>query len=672
MLPNDTLRNYADQVRKLAGSASTAEETYYAAIRELLSSILKGQKLPDDVRVNTKEKRGAKGLDRPDVALYDPSGEFPLVCVEVKTPKDDVVAIARGTGQNDQIGRYLAQTGVVVVTNVRAFALVTAPGWEGEGPVPPGARRVETPVEVWPSTTALLEGAAPASDALARLTELLTEAVTAFAPIGDPESLARVLAQQARRAKAAMPADFTDAVSGLQKDFGEALGITFEGEEGEEFFRSSLVQTLFYGLFAGWTLWRRAGAPGAFDWREVPEYLRIPFLGDLFYEINSPKRLKELRIREYLDAAAATLGRVDAGRFFARMKAPTLDGDAEVAAASAITYFYEPFLEAFDPELRKALGVWYTPPEIVRYQVRKVDRLLRDELGMDLGLADDRVVVLDPCCGTGAYLVEVLQTIATTLREEGVGIEMGAKLRHALTQRVIGFEILTAPFVIAHLQLYLLLSDMDAAPGDGERLAVFLTNALTGWESGGDQMKLNFPELQAERDAARRVKQKAEVIVVIGNPPYNGFAGAAIDEERDLVDHYKGTKRDAKGKQQEAGELYRRFGIRKQLLDDLYIRFFRLAERRIGERAKYGIVSFISNSSFLNGRSHPLMRESLLRNFSEIWIDSLNGDKYKTGKTIPKGLPGAGTSDQSVFTTEADARGIQVGASITTMLKRNG
>ena len=100
------------------------------------------------------------------------------------------------------------------------------------------------------------------------------------------------------------------------------------------------------------------------------------------------------------------------------------------------------------------------------------------------------------------------------------------------------------------------------------------------------------------------------------------------------------------------------------------MRFFRLAEVRIGEKAQFGVVSYISNSSFLTGKSHPIMRESLLHNFHAIWIDNLNGDKYTTGKVIPAGLPGEGTADQSIFTTDRDSRGIQVGTCITTYLKR--
>jgi predicted helicase len=111
-------------------------------------------------------------------------------------------------------------------------------------------------------------------------------------------------------------------------------------------------------------------------------------------------------------------------------------------------------------------------------------------------------------------------------------------------------------------------------------------------------------------------------------------------------------------KQQGSSLLYEEFGVRKQLLDDLYVRFLRLAEERIGIAADYGIVSYITNSSSLTGRSHPLMRRSLLSNFHAVWVDNLNGDKYRTGKIIPKGLPGAGTRDDSAFTTEMDHRGI--------------
>ena len=658
---------YSTEASRLARSATANEPSFYPAIQGLLTEILAARGLRFDVRVNTSEKREGGGTDMPDVAIYDGTGQFPVVCGEVKLPDVEISAMATSVAQGDQVGRYLAKSHVLLLTNVRAFGLLTiAPGWKGAGPVPPAQRRLEQVVSLWSLESELHDGKPADPGALAELGNLVETALTRYASITEPETLARILAWQARQAKADLPARFGEAVRDLLDDFGRALGVTFEGEDGEEFFRSSLIQTAYYGLFAGWVLWRRAGAKGKFRWEELSDYLKIPFLGQLFHEFRHPARIRELRLAQHLDLATEVLDRVVPDAFFARFRAPTLEedgGDGDGGAASAaILYFYEPFLEAFDPELRKELGVWYTPHEIVRYQVRRVDQLLRDELGCDRGFADERVVVLDPCCGTGAYLLEVLRCVARQLKNDGEDALLGAKLRDAFSKRIIGFEILTAPFVISQLQLYLILSELGVPPDEAHRPAVFLTNALTGWH-GTEQLKLNFPELQQEHDAARAIKKDAKIIVILGNPPYNRFAGVPLEEEADLVDPYKGIRRDAKGKQVGNSELFTRWGIRKHLLDDLYIRFFRLAEARIGERAEFGVVSFISNSSFLAGRSHPIMRESLLRSFQRIWVDNLHGNRLASERT-PNG-----ESCETIFNVKQGGPGIKVGTSITTMVK---
>ena len=135
---------------------------------------------------------------------------------------------------------------------------------------------------------------------------------------------------------------------------------------------------------------------------------------------------------------------------------------AKFGEGEAVPYFYEPFLQAFDPELRKQLGVWYTPAEVVRYMVARVDKALKDDLGIADGLAGENVYVLDPCCGTGAYLAEVLRRIAANLDSKGLGALTGARVKQAATQRVFGFEIMPAPFVVAHLQVGLTMQELDA------------------------------------------------------------------------------------------------------------------------------------------------------------------------------------------------------------------
>ena len=302
--------------------------------------------------------------------------------------------------------------------------------------------------------------------------------------------------------------------------------------------------------------------------------------------------------------------------------------------------------------LRKQLGVWYTPREVVRYMVARVDKALKDDLDIPEGLAAENVYVLDPCCGTGAYLAEVLRRIAANLEGQGLGALAGARVKRAATERVFGFEIMPAPFVVAHLQVGLTMQELDAplADDDTERAGVFLTNALTGWEPYTTK-PLPFPELKEERDRAERVKRDTPILVVLGNPPYDGYAGMAIGEERELSNAYRTTKR-----------------VRRpegQGLNDLYVRFFRIAERRIAEKTGQGVVCFISNYSWLDGLSFTGMRERYLEAFDAVRIDCLNGDKYKTGKVAPDGTP-----DPSIFSTEGEPVGIQVGTAIATLVRK--
>ena len=147
------------------------------------------------------------------------------------------------------------------------------------------------------------------------------------------------------------------------------------------------------------------------------------------------------------------------------------------------------------------------------------------------------------------------------------------------------------------------------------------------------------------------MKRDTPILVILGNPPYNGFAGVAVEEERELSEAYRTTRR-----------------VRRpegQGLNDPYVRFFRMAERRIAERTGQGVVCFISNYSWLDGLSFTGMRERYLEAFDAIRIDCLNGDKYKTGKVAPDGSP-----DPSIFSTEGDPVGIQVGTAIATLVRK--
>ena len=631
----------ADLQRVRASGGATGERSSYGPLAILLNAI--GATLKP--KVFCVGELADQGAGHPDFGLYaakqvqkgqPKQGQVPEGgVVEVKAADDDAWLTAAG----DQVSRYWDRYRLVLVTNTRDFVLV---GEDAAGR-PAKLETFRLAANAAEFEQRLESPRAFAGEVGAGLGEYLCRALAHRARLAEPRDLAWLLASHARDALARVEAaGDAPSLEAVRAALEEALGVRFEGERGARFFRSTLVQTLFYGVFSAWVLWARQTPPTAraFNWREAVWHLRAPVMQALFQQLSQPGRLQPLGLVEVLDWTSAALDRVDCDAFFARFN----EGEA-------VTYFYEPFLEAFDPELRKQLGVWYTPAEVVRYMVARVDKALRDDLSIADGLAAENVYVLDPCCGTGAYLAEVLRRIATNLENQGLGALTGARVKQAATERVFGFEIMPAPFVVAHLQVGLTMQALDAALADDgqERAQVFLTNALTGWEPRTTK-PLPFPELEEERDRAERVKQETPILVILGNPPYNGFAGMAVDEERELSEAYRMTKRvrrpEGRG------------------LNDLYVRFFRMAERRIAKTGQ-GVVCFISNYSWLDGLSFTGMRERYLETFDAIRIDCLNGDKYKTGKVAPDGSP-----DPSIFSTEGDPVGIQVGTAIATLVRK--
>jgi predicted helicase len=285
--------------------------------------------------------------------------------------------------------------------------------------------------------------------------------------------------------------------------------------------------------------------------------------------------------------------------------------------------------------------------------VERVDRVLRSELGIADGLADERVWVLDPCCGTGSFVVEVLRRIHATLQDKGLGDLLAERLKRAACTRIVGFEIMTAPFIIAHWQVGEALRHVQAPLTTGERAAVYLTNALTGWEDDAAQPAIpGYEALVAEAGAAGAVKRDQPILVVLGNPPYNAFVRVSRGTDDQLMAPYRLGLRE-------------RWGIKRYNHNELYLRFYRVAERRIAERTGHGIVCFISSFTWLFKPSFVVMRERILAEFDSLWIDCLNGDSRETGKLAPAGSP-----DPSVFSTQSNREGIRTGTAIGTLVRR--
>lgn len=420
------LARYLSEMARIRATGEASDETsYYPALAELLNAI--GASVSPSVHcVLTPKNRGA-GI--PDGGLFltrslsARAGETGIEtrapergAVEVKPPQRDLKRIVTTA----QVKKYLARYGRVLVTNYREFVAIQR----------------------------------DAAGGIVQRETYLRRVLTADAPLTSPEDLAWFLAAYARIARERVDlAGTLPKLNTLRTAFEDALGLRFAGEQGRDFFHSALVQTLFYGVFAAWVAWSEAQPDSAnerFTWRTAQWTLNVPMVRVLFEQLATPQHLPA-GLDEVLDWTEDVFARVDREQFFERFE-----------RRDAVRYFYEPFLEAYDPELRRQLGVWYTPPEIVRYMVARVHEALKRDLGLRLGLADDCVHVLDPCTGTGSFLIETLSTVAAVLEHEHGDALVAEHAKQAALARIHGFEILPAPFIVAHLQVGLWLADRGA------------------------------------------------------------------------------------------------------------------------------------------------------------------------------------------------------------------
>lgn len=306
-----------------------------------------------------------------------------------------------------------------------------------------------------------------------------------------------------------------------------------------------------------------------------------------------------------------------------------------------VIHFYETFLAAYDPALRKARGVWYTPEPVVNFIVRAVDEILKTEFGLSQGLADTsktkikvdvqgkkvekevhRVQILDPATGTGTFLAEVIKQIHT--RFEGQQGIWSNYVENNLIPRLNGFELLMASYAMAHLKLDLLLTETGYKPTRDQRLRVFLTNSLE--ESHPDAGTLFSHWLSDEANAANQIKKDAPVMVVLGNPPYSVSSSNKSPWIEKLTADYKKDLNERN----------------IQPLSDDYIKFIRFGQHFIDKNGE-GILAYISNNSFLDGIIHRQMRKHLLESFDKVYILDLHGSA-KRKETAPDG-----TADQNVF-----------------------
>ncbi len=314
-----------------------------------------------------------------------------------------------------------------------------------------------------------------------------------------------------------------------------------------------------------------------------------------------------------------------------------------------IVHFYETFLAEYDPKLRKARGVWYTPEPVVNFIVRAVDDILKTKFNLPQGLADiskitreiesiepgskgktvkkkkefHKVQILDPAAGTGTFLAKTVEHIYENNFADKKGF-WPSYVREHLIPRLNGFELLMTSYAMAHLKLDMLLTETGYKTEEtSERLRIYLTNSLE--EHHPDTGTLFASWLSSEANEANHIKRDAPVMVVMGNPPYSVSSSNKSDWIQDLLKDYKKDLNE-----------------RKINLDDDYIKFIRFGQHFIDKNGE-GVLAYISNNSFIDGITHRQMRKSLLESFDEIYILDLHGNAKKK-ETAPDG-----SKDENVF-----------------------
>ncbi|MFI5305166.1 MAG: type ISP restriction/modification enzyme [Nitrospiria bacterium] len=303
-------------------------------------------------------------------------------------------------------------------------------------------------------------------------------------------------------------------------------------------------------------------------------------------------------------------------------------------------YFYEDFLKAYDKQLRKSRGVYYTPPPVVNFIVRAINDILRDTFGIVNGLSDrKRVTVLDFATGTGTFLLEILQQIFDGVSE---GLLDQVIREHAL-KNLYGFEYLIAPYTIAHLKLSQFLQDKGFRMQPKERLQIYLTNTLEPIEP---QINYLLPALTREVEDAQKVKEKP-ILVITGNPPYSAKPQNPSFQEIRTTGKNGKTKKEKIptfiGKLIESYKFVDGKPLRERnskWLHDDYVKFIRFAQWKM-EKVEDGIVGIITNHSFLDNPTFRGMRQSLMQTFNQIYVFDLHGKN--TVKTPD------GKKDENVF-----------------------
>lgn len=633
-----TLDQYITTINQRYRQGNATEHTFRGDLQQLIETLAPG------VKATNEPKRQSCGA--PDYILT--RRDIPVGFIEAKDIGDKDLEGAKKTGNKEQFDRYKASLGNIIFTDYLDFRLYR----EGK-PVSSIAigQLTEKGIVALPqnfdSFTALMKDFCTHTGQTIKSSKKLAEMMA-----GKARLLADVLEKS-------LTSDEQHREDSTLKDQMIAFREILIHDITPKAFADIYAQTIAYGMFAA-----RLHDPtiGNFSRQEAAELIprSNPFLRRLFGYIAGPDI--DDRIKWIVDDLAEIFLACNVQELLRNYGKATKTEDP-------VIHFYETFLSEYDPKLRKARGVWYTPQPVVNFIVRAVDDILKTEFGLAQGLADTskvkiklkdvskatadlrsktktiekeeevhRVQILDPAAGTGTFLAEVVKYIHRNF--EGQQGMWNTYVENHLLPRLNGFELLMASYAMAHLKLDLLLAETGFTPTRQQRLRVYLTNSLE--ESHPDSGTLFASWLSAEANEASHIKSNTPVMVVIGNPPYSGISSNNGEWISKLIEDYKyidGVH----------------FNERKHWLNDDYVKFIRYGQHFI-EKNGTGILAFINPHGFLDNPTFRGMRWHLLNTFDKIYTIDLHGNSKKK-ETAPDG-----SVDINVFD-------IQQGVSINIFLK---
>jgi predicted helicase len=590
---------YLDELKKIDIAQATEH-----SLRSLLESLLKdlAQEVNKDISVLQEPKRQGK-FGTPDFKISNTTGIIGYC--ETKKIGENLAEILK----TPQIKKYLALNSNLLVTDYLTFIWL-----KGETEV----RKVQLEEATAPQLENLIkdfyretpQGISTAKE-LAKALAIRTKFLK--------DSLQEVLENQ-------IISQSTFKLVGLYQYFKNIISENFTTQQ----FSDAFAQTLSYSLF----LAKLNAEDKNLHLQNIRNFISYSF--PVIREISD--FLENLEEEEYKSVQwvvneiitiinGLNIVEIQKSLSFNQTSLPNQESSEDISADPYL-YFYEDFLGQYNSSLRKAKGVYYTPPAVVNFIVRAVHEVLQTEFGIGKGLADkDKVTVLDFATGTGTFILEILKVIFRTVPANST-LRPDIVKNHIL-KNMYGFEYLMAPYTIAHLKLSQFLKDNHYEMQKNERLQIYLTNTLEPLEV---QINMLLPELSKEGTKAQAIK-KQPILIITGNPPYSGHStnkGAWISEKMNDYKKLGNEKLEEKNP--------------KWLQDD-YVKFIRFAEWKMQE-VEQGMVAIITNHSFLDNPTFRLMRKSLLQTFDKLYVVDLHGNAKK------KEISPDGSKDQNVFDIE--------------------